>query len=124
MTTFRRLRVTVAPIAVGSMLLACSPSPAPVSQSPRDPASPTAPEGVATAGGSSALAGGAVPAVHGEQAGAASPSHAGHEHGAAPSAGDAGAQAEVYACPMHPEVTSSAAGVCPKCNMKLVKKTK
>lgn len=25
-----------------------------------------------------------------------------------------------YVCPMHPEVTSSQPGVCPKCNMKLV----
>jgi len=27
-----------------------------------------------------------------------------------------------YVCPMHPEVTSTAPGVCPKCNMKLVPK--
>jgi hypothetical protein len=27
-----------------------------------------------------------------------------------------------YVCPMHPDVTSSAPGVCPKCNMKLVPK--
>jgi hypothetical protein len=25
-------------------------------------------------------------------------------------------------CPMHPEVTSTTPGVCPKCNMKLVPK--
>jgi hypothetical protein len=30
--------------------------------------------------------------------------------------------AVVYTCPMHPEVTSDKAGVCPKCNMDLVKK--
>ena len=33
--------------------------------------------------------------------------------------GDEGA-ATSYACPMHPEVTSSEAGACPKCGMKLV----
>ncbi len=32
--------------------------------------------------------------------------------------------AEVYACPMHPEVTSSAPGKCPKCGMDLVKRRK
>ena len=30
--------------------------------------------------------------------------------------------ATVYACPMHPEVTSDKAGKCPKCGMELVKK--
>jgi Heavy metal binding domain len=34
-----------------------------------------------------------------------------------PSAG-----AAVYACPMHPEVTSPKPGVCPKCGMRLVPK--
>jgi FtsP/CotA-like multicopper oxidase with cupredoxin domain len=34
--------------------------------------------------------------------------------------GDDGAAAEVYACPMHPEVTASEPGTCPKCGMKLV----
>ncbi|AKU94956.1 hypothetical protein AKJ09_01620 [Labilithrix luteola] len=28
----------------------------------------------------------------------------------------------VYVCPMHPEVTSDAPGLCPKCNMKLEQK--
>ncbi|HEX4946219.1 MAG TPA: multicopper oxidase domain-containing protein [Blastocatellia bacterium] len=30
-------------------------------------------------------------------------------------------QAELYVCPMHPEVRSNKEGTCPKCNMKLVK---
>jgi hypothetical protein len=34
--------------------------------------------------------------------------------------GDAGA--ETYVCPMHPEVTSTTPGTCPKCKMKLVPK--
>jgi hypothetical protein len=39
-----------------------------------------------------------------------------------PAAGAAGAGAAaktVYVCPMHPEITSDAPGLCPKCNMKL-----
>ena len=34
----------------------------------------------------------------------------------------AGAAAATYVCPMHPEVTSTAPGKCPKCKMNLVKK--
>ena len=32
-------------------------------------------------------------------------------------------QAEVWTCPMHPEVHESKAGKCPKCGMNLVKKS-
>jgi Heavy metal binding domain len=32
------------------------------------------------------------------------------------------AQATVYTCPMHPEVTSDKPGTCPKCGMSLVKR--
>ena len=31
--------------------------------------------------------------------------------------------AEVYTCPMHPEVRSDTTGTCPKCGMDLVKAT-
>jgi hypothetical protein len=36
--------------------------------------------------------------------------------------GQAPATAAIYACPMHPEVTSDKPGNCPKCGMALVKK--
>ena len=45
-------------------------------------------------------------------------SHAHHGHGMAEEA------SEVYVCPMHPEVTSSTPGKCPKCGMDLVKRRK
>lgn len=62
--------------------------------------------------------------------------HGGHESGAyrhvdagrGPEAphqhGPAEETAAVYACPMHPEVTSNAPGTCPKCGMTLVKRRK
>ena len=34
--------------------------------------------------------------------------------------GDADAPATSYVCPMHPEVTSTEPGTCPKCGMKLI----
>lgn len=96
-----------------ALVSACSPAAAPVSDSPRDPSNPHAPEGMTpTVVASAALA--PPPA-------AAAPAHDHHDHGAAN--GEAGVQqGVVYECPMHPEVTSSAPGVCPKCNMKLVPK--
>lgn len=106
---------------------ACAVGPIPVSDSPRDPSNPGAPEGVTPVVPPPAIA---------------SPPHTapGHDHDthaasitSAPAGGhglhDAGSSAErkttndagvVYVCPMHPEVTSSSPGSCPKCNMKLV----
>jgi FtsP/CotA-like multicopper oxidase with cupredoxin domain len=34
--------------------------------------------------------------------------------------GGGGSEASSYVCPMHPEVTSTEAGTCPKCGMKLI----
>lgn len=88
------------------VLAGCSPAPMPVSQSPADPSSPNAPEG-----STPPPAAAAAPASGHED-------HDHHAHG-----GDADAGAVVYACPMHPEVTSNEPGhLCPKCNMKLVPK--
>jgi hypothetical protein len=102
------LKLGLAPTLLG-MVTACSPAPMPTSQSSRDPSSPTAPEGV-------------TPPVAASATPPATGAHEGHDHASTSSPADAGSQATVYVCPMHPEVTSSTPGVCPKCNMKLVPK--
>jgi hypothetical protein len=86
------------------LMAACSPGPAPVSSSPRDPSNPAAPEGSPP-----------PPMASAQQPPAEDHSHHGHA-----AAGDAGAV--VYKCPMHPEVVSSTPGSCPKCGMHLVPK--
>lgn len=105
---------------------ACTPTPAPVSQSMRDPSNPSAPEGVAptiapSTASTAAPADSVSSMVHDHDGG-----HAGHgaaQPSASASTGSAKpAQSVSYVCPMHPEVTSSSPGLCPKCNMKLVPK--
>ena len=50
---------------------------------------------------------------------------ASHDHGAGTSDADSPSSSPdaLYVCPMHDEVTSAMAGVCPKCGMALVRKT-
>ena len=94
-----------------AMVGACSPGPAPVSRSPRDPSSPSAPEGIAPLTSAPALL--------------SSEGHASSEHEHAEgldAIADGGPAGVVYVCPMDPEVTSNAPGSCPKCHMKLVPK--
>lgn len=50
-------------------------------------------------------------------AGCSSEDHEGHEQA------QQAAKADLYYCPMHPEVTSDKPGVCPICHMDLVKRT-
>ena len=47
-----------------------------------------------------------------------------HDHGAHGAHGAEEQSAAVYSCPMHPEVTSSEPGKCPKCGMALVERRK
>jgi len=90
---------TVALSAAFLALAACSVGPIPIGTSPHDPSNPAATEGAAP------LVAIARPVPTPSSAPAAAPHH---DHAAA-----------AYVCPMHPEVTSDAPGLCPKCNMKL-----
>jgi hypothetical protein len=56
----------------------------------------------------------------------ATPPPSGHEgeHPQEPPGAAANEEAAVYACPMHPEITSNAPGKCPKCGMTLVERRK
>jgi hypothetical protein len=108
--TTMQLGIAGALLALAS---ACSPAPAPVSQSPRDPSNPSAPEGVAPLVVAQAAAAPASASASAQSA----VDRSGHDHHA-----EGATEGVVYACPMHLEVTSEAPGVCPKCNMKLVPK--
>ena len=109
---------------------ACSPGPMPVSQSPRDPSNPAAAEGVVppVAAGASAPTEGSQGTHSQTVQDSQSHQHDHSSHRASGSAGGAQVQATdagvsaIYVCPMHPEVTSSAPGRCPKCGMNLVPK--
>jgi Heavy metal binding domain len=111
------LRRTIA-VSYALALAGCSPGPAPVATSPRDPSNPNAAEGVSPL----------PPPSQPSEAPAGDPSHLhGHRHGTPGAAGAEGGapspgQAAAYACPMHPEVTSPTPGQCPKCGMNLVPK--
>jgi Heavy metal binding domain len=61
----------------------------------------------------------ATPAPSGQEG-----DHSQHEPPGGGRTGGAAETAAVYACPMHPEVTSTAPGKCPKCGMTLVKRRK
>jgi hypothetical protein len=81
----------------------------------RDPSNPAAPEGAPAPPGDAAVAPGPGGHEHHEPPGQ-------HEHhGQQPAGGEgsAGQGAAVFACPMHPEVTSDAPGRCPTCGMNL-----
>ena len=122
------------PLVVVCTATACSPGPMPVSQSPRDPSNPAAAEGVVPSAPTPNTPPASTEGPQGSRPPASQDSHGSHQHdhsshrGAGSSSGahavestDAGVSAG-YVCPMHPEVTSSAPGRCPKCGMNLVPK--
>lgn len=119
----RELAVLGAFAALG----ACGPGPLPEPRGANDPSDPSAAEGanpVPRADASpldpaSPRGGHADPAGHGAPT-APAHDHPGHGEPArdAPAAGDG----TPYVCPMHPDVTASAPGACPRCRMKLVPK--
>jgi hypothetical protein len=116
--------LSVSALAINS----CSPGPAPVATSLRDPSNPAAPEGASPLSSASPPA----EAPEGDHAHHHDPMHG------APSAPDAagatgltgageeapspGPKSALYVCPMHPAVTSPSPARCSKCGMNLVPK--
>ena len=110
-------RSTSLTMLLACMWAACSPGPVPISQSPRDPSNPSAPEGVVPRAGAAApVSTEAHPAPTEQHAHGATQERPPMQHSATNDAGDASA---VYTCSMHPEVASSVPGRCPKCGMNL-----
>jgi hypothetical protein len=81
----------------------------------RDPSNPASPEGAPAPPEPASVAPGASSHEHHEHPG----QHEHHGQQPAGAEGSAGQEAAVYACPMHPEVTSDAPGRCPTCGMNL-----
>lgn len=130
MTMLRRCCALLMPLFVSVPLPACGSGLPPRSASldPSNPNGPESPPSTLWAATDSARPG------HGGSAPGSEHEHAGHDHSAgntsatmssAPSAPAQGASSDssaTYTCPMHPEVTSSQPGKCPKCGMRLVPK--
>ena len=122
-----------ATLALSVALTACG-SAAPQRAAALDPSNPSAPESPRLAVLSEAPADSAMSMDMSSNADAmAMPMQHGHHHqgammdmadGGAPTSGAPSDGATVYTCPMHPEVSSSQPGHCPKCGMTLVLKGK
>ena len=103
----------------GLLLWACAgTTPAP-RLSAVDPADPKAPESIAQPIPSLLQLPAAQPS--GTPPAAPEPMPMGHEHQMEPPTGQASPAAEVYSCPMHPQVKEAKPGKCPICAMTLVK---
>ena len=122
-----------APLALSAALTACG-STTPQRAAALDPSNPNAPESPRMAVLSDAPADSemSMDMSSGADAMPMPMQHGQHHHGAmmdmaaggAPPSGTSSDGATVYTCPMHPEVTSSQPGHCPKCGMTLVPKAK
>lgn len=118
---YRSLAYTFPTLAV---LVACFSEP-PRRPAALDPSNPNAPESavISPSASSASSVEGNEPAAteHHHQAQAPAPAGSGKSPGSAQPAPSAKPGAgTVYTCPMHPDVTQSAPGRCPKCGMELV----
>ncbi len=102
----------------GLLLSACAGATPPPRFSALDPADPKAPESAVDP---------RSPLLEGPAEQPTTPSSAsetlpmGHEHHMDSSSGEASPIADVYSCPMHPQVREPKPGKCPICGMTLVK---